>query len=69
MPTSHKYLITLPHILAIVAIEGMLVGKIYELRFIDHDLHDENKFPDFKPQYYMRVVPTEDDKPPELQFQ
>lgn len=69
VPIAQRFVIPLPHIPATVAIEGRLVGKIYELRFYDHDLHDEKKFPDFKPRYYMRVVVIEKDQPLELQFQ
>lgn len=67
--TAQRYTIPQPHIPAAVAIEGSLVDKVYKLRFVDHDLQDENKFPDFRPQYFMKAVVIEKDNPLELQFQ
>jgi len=50
VPTGQRYIFPLPHILIVMAIDISLVRKIHDLRFVDHDLHDEKKFPDFKTQ-------------------
>lgn len=64
VPMNEWYIIHLPKIPAEV-----MAGKIPELRYVDHDFHDVVKFPKFLLQYYMRLIPTKEDKPPELQFQ
>lgn len=68
VPTAKRFVIPLLHIPVVLAIEGSLAGKIYELKFSKHDLHDRKKFLYFKPQYYMQVVPIEKYQPLELQF-
>lgn len=48
--------------------EGIFLGCIPELKFADHNFHDLVNFPDFKSQYYMRIMPTKEYKPPKFHF-
>lgn len=64
-----KYIIPLLHIPKVVTLDGSLVGRLYELGFSNHDFLDDNKFPDFKPQYYMNSSVVVPNQPLVLQFQ
>lgn len=37
VPTNHRYMIPLPKIPTEVTVEGSMLGRILELRFVDHD--------------------------------
>lgn len=66
---NQRYIILMPNILAEVIVEGSMLDQILEICFADHVFHNFIKFPYFNPQYYMQLVPTEENKSLELQFQ
>jgi len=68
VPMNQRYIIPLSKMPKEVIVEGNFPGRVPELRFVDHDFHDLVKFPNFRPQYYMRIVPTKEVRSSELQF-
>jgi hypothetical protein len=50
--------ITLPHILEGVQSMPTLLGCIERLRYLDHDVADAGKFPEFSQQVYMKNIGT-----------
>jgi hypothetical protein len=53
VPIDGKYLLVTLEIPPGVIIEGDMLGKIVALKFIDHDIMDEHKFPELEHEKYF----------------
>jgi hypothetical protein len=45
--------ITLPHLPDIVVIVEDMLGKVLKIKYVDHDINDIVKFPDFMQEVYL----------------
>jgi hypothetical protein len=52
---EEKYDLVEPEIPPGVIVEGDMLGAIPSLKFTDHDLSDEKKFPDLAPRKYLKT--------------
>jgi hypothetical protein len=52
-PTDGKYPLATPTVPPSVSVEGDMLGKVVSLKFVDHDITDEQKFLEIAREKYL----------------